>query len=230
MLLPLLALVPAWRSAAGHAMRQDEVSPALEAERWVEQNVHPRARLLVDDTLYVDLVRAGFEPRFGVVWFYKLDFTTNLDPSVARNLPGGWRTFDYVVSTPVIRSALRQNPNGLEQVRRALRNSTPVTTFGYGMRRVEVRRITGIGTGSGRIPPAGAQPGSQEEKESVPPSPPFPYTSGSNAPLHEPEGAGRGRPARSEQGSAQGRPSARSGARPPAASKTPRSDRERARR
>jgi Dolichyl-phosphate-mannose-protein mannosyltransferase len=150
----VLAAAPDWRGGAGHAMTRDDTAPVLDAERWIERNVDHRARLLVDDTLYVDLVEAGFAPRFGVVWFFKLDFTTNLDPSVARNLPGGWRAFDYVVSTRVIRSSLDQNPSGLEQVRLALRESAPVATFGSGARRVEVRRITGEGTGSGRIPPA----------------------------------------------------------------------------
>jgi hypothetical protein len=159
-LLLVFGVAPGWRDGAGHAMTQDETAPALEAERWIERNVDHRARLLVDDTLYVDLVEAGFRPRFGVVWFYKLDFTTNLDPSVARNLPQGWRAFDYVVSTRVIRSALDQNPSGLEQVRLALRNSAPIATFGSGARRVEVRRITGEGTGSGMIPPA-ARPRSE---------------------------------------------------------------------
>ena len=150
-LLVLVTAAPEWRSGAGHAMTQDQTAPVLAAERWVERNVDHRARLLVDDTLYVDLVEAGFRPRFGVVWFYKLDFTTNLDPSVARNLPQGWRAFDYVVSTRVIRSALQRNPAGLQQVRRAVRESKPVATFGSGTGRVEVRRIVGEGTGSGLI-------------------------------------------------------------------------------
>jgi hypothetical protein len=158
-----LLMLPAWRDAAGHAMRQDQVTPVLEAEQWVEENVDHRARVLVDDTLYVDLVEAGFEQQFGVVWFYKLDYSTNLDPSVARNLPGGWRAFDYVVSTPVIRSALDHNPGGLQQVRLALENSKSVATFGSGPRRVQVRRITGVGTGSGRIPPA-AEPRTEERE------------------------------------------------------------------
>jgi dolichyl-phosphate-mannose-protein mannosyltransferase len=149
-----LWIFPAWREGAEHAMTDDQVAPVLEAERWVERNVDHRARVLVDDTLYVDLVEAGFEPQFGAVWFYKLDFTTNLDPSIARNLPGGWRAFDYVVTTPVIRSALANNPGGLAQVRLALENSRTVAAFGYGERLVEVRRITGVGTGSGRIPAA----------------------------------------------------------------------------
>ena len=39
----------------------------------------------------------------GVVWFYKLDTSNNLDPSVARRLPKGWLEFDYIVSTPTLR-------------------------------------------------------------------------------------------------------------------------------
>jgi hypothetical protein len=124
------------------------------AERWIAKNVNRRARLLVDDSLYVDLVEAGFAQRYGVVWFYKLDFTTNLDPSVVRHLPDGWRAFDYVVSTRVIRSALQQAPRSLQQVRLALTHSRTVASFGSGGERVEVRRLEGPGVGSGLIPAA----------------------------------------------------------------------------
>jgi hypothetical protein len=148
---PLAVVAPQWRAADGHAMRADQTTSSVAATRWISERVDKRARLLVDDTFYVDLVRAGFEPRFGVVWFYKLDFTTNLDPSVARALPKGWRAFDYVVSSDVIRSALKRSPHSLRQVRLALANSREVAHFGSGASRVEVRRITGEGTGSGLI-------------------------------------------------------------------------------
>jgi 4-amino-4-deoxy-L-arabinose transferase-like glycosyltransferase len=141
-----------WRTADGYAMSHDVTRPVVAAQRWIPRHIDHRARVLVDDTFYVDLVRSGFAPRFGAVWFYKLDFTTNLDPSIVRHLPQGWRAFDYVVSTDVIRSALAQNPSSLAQVRLALRNSTPLATFGTGAARVEVRRIAGIGTGSGLLP------------------------------------------------------------------------------
>jgi hypothetical protein len=149
-----VAVLPSWISADSYAMRSDQTHPLLAAERWIDGNVSRRARILVDDTLYVDLVRAGFEQRYGAVWFYKLDFTTNLDPSIVRHLPQGWRAFDYVVSTPVIRSALQQAPHGMQQVRAALQHSVVVASFGIPSERVEVRRVTGIGIGSGRIPPA----------------------------------------------------------------------------
>lgn len=99
----VVLLLPAWRHGDAYAMSASETQPVLSAERWIEAHVNRRARVLIDDTMYVDLVRAGFAQRFPAVWFYKLDFTTNLDPSIVRHLPKGWREFDYVVSTPVIR-------------------------------------------------------------------------------------------------------------------------------
>jgi hypothetical protein len=155
LLAALVVLVaPAWRRGDVYAMSADQNRPELAAERWIVGHVDRRARILVDDSYYVDLVRAGFAPRFGVVWFYKLDFSHNLDPSIVRHLPQGWRAFDYVVSSPVVRAALAQDPGGLNQVRLALRHSRPVATFGTGSDRVEVRRLVGIGIGSGLIPMA----------------------------------------------------------------------------
>jgi hypothetical protein len=147
-----LAIAPRWLAADGRAMGTDATRPVLDAERWVQSHLDHHARILVDDTFYVNLVNGGFAPRFGVVWFYKLDYSTNLDPLVVRHLPGGWRAFDYVLSTSVIRSALAHSPGSLDQVRQALAHSTVIATFGNGPGRVEVRRIVGIGTGSGLIP------------------------------------------------------------------------------
>jgi hypothetical protein len=150
----MLPLGRAWFLTDRYAMTADQTSPVLAAQRWVDRHVDPRARVLVDDTFYVDLVRAGFVPRVGAVWFYKLDFSTNLDPSIVRQLPGGWRAFDYVVSSEIIRSALAQNPSSLGQVRQALKHSAPIATFGAGRTRVEIRRMSAPGSGSGLLPKA----------------------------------------------------------------------------
>jgi len=117
----------------------------LAAERWMSNHVNHEARVLVDDTYFVDLVHDGFDPDLGVVWFYKLDFSTNLDPSVIRALPNGYRDFDYVVSSPIIRAALAGNPGRLRDVRRALQSSKPVVSFGNGANRVVIRRIVAPG-------------------------------------------------------------------------------------
>jgi 4-amino-4-deoxy-L-arabinose transferase-like glycosyltransferase len=140
-----------WANDLAAATSSTATTPVREARAWVIDNVDPRARVLVDDTLFVDLAEAGFEPGLGVVWFYKLSFSTNLDPSVTEALPGGYRVFDYVVSTPVVRSAVDDDPAGLDQVRLAVEHSEVVATFGTGDARVEVRRLVGDGLGSGRL-------------------------------------------------------------------------------
>jgi 4-amino-4-deoxy-L-arabinose transferase-like glycosyltransferase len=155
--LALVALLPlgrAWFLTDRYAMTANQTRPVPEAQHWIERHVDPRARVLVDDTFYVDLVRAGFAPRVGAVWFYKLDFSTNLDPSIVRELPRGWRAFDYVVSSEIIRSALAQNPSSLDQVRLALKHSTPIATFGAGRTRVEIRRVSRAAPGPGPLPKA----------------------------------------------------------------------------
>ena len=110
------------------------------AEAYIGSHVPKNQRLLVDDSLWVDLVEQG-RPEKDVVWFYKTDFTNNLDPSVARALPDGYRDLQWVVSSPVLRSALAQYPGGLENARLAIRYSTVVATFGTGPTRLEVRRL-----------------------------------------------------------------------------------------
>jgi hypothetical protein len=147
------ALAYGWSETRARHGAWNANGPTVDAERWLSSNVDHRARVLVDDTYFVDLVHAGFDRNLGVVWFYKLDFSTNLDPSVTSALPRGYKEFDYVVSSPTIRAALNQNPNGLQEVRQALTASTPVVTFGVGDDVVEIRRLNGPDTGSGRLGP-----------------------------------------------------------------------------
>ncbi|HET9074367.1 MAG TPA: glycosyltransferase family 39 protein [Solirubrobacteraceae bacterium] len=146
-----LLITPGWVRGDRAQMTADATAPIAGAEHWIAAHVNRRARLMIDDTMYVDLVRDGFTPRYGVVWFYKLGFSNNLDPAIVRHLPRGWREFDYVVSTPVIRSALAQNPSGDGQVRAALAHSRPVARFGRGAGAIVIRRITGPHTGSGAL-------------------------------------------------------------------------------
>jgi len=76
---------------------------------------------------------------------------------VVRALPAGYHSFDYVISSPIVRSALADSPGQLQEVRSALDASRPVATFGAGPDAVEVRRLVASDTGSGQIPPPVAQ-------------------------------------------------------------------------
>lgn len=137
----VFSAAPAWAHGVHRLTTTDTWGPLHQSEAWIEANVSRRDRVLVDDTMWVDLVEHGFNPRLGVVWFYKLGFSNNLDPSVTRRLPDGWRDFDYVVSTPSMRGALVQTPGRLPQITAALTRSTTVAAFGTGPDRIEIRRI-----------------------------------------------------------------------------------------
>jgi hypothetical protein len=88
-------------------------------------------RVLVDDGLWLDLKTSGFDP----VWFYKAD----LDSAVRKELPRGWRDFDYVVSSGI----MRQDAARLRTVRDTLTNSRLLAGFGEGYSRFEIRRVNG---------------------------------------------------------------------------------------
>jgi hypothetical protein len=132
---------PSWAKKDRALVTADDAAASRAADRWVATHVDKDSRLIVDDTMWVDLVRAGFHRKLGVVWFYKLDDANNLDPSVSRSLPDGWRDLDYIVSTPALRAGVRDFPGGLKPVRDALASSTVVKSFGSGPDLVEVRRI-----------------------------------------------------------------------------------------
>ncbi|WP_051966373.1 ArnT family glycosyltransferase [Kitasatospora mediocidica] len=128
--------LPRWYAGDRTALTVDANAPYDAAARWIRANVPDPAhtRITVDDALWPDLVRDGFEPGSGVIWFYKVD----LDPAVSRTLPQGWRSLDYIVSTPIV----RQDPGALPTVRAALAHSVVVASFGDSAAdRIEIRRI-----------------------------------------------------------------------------------------
>lgn len=138
----------AWWHGDAALARSNPNAPTLAAERWLEAHEKAPAgasgstgNVLVDDTMWVDLVTHGF-PRRSVIWFYKLDFVANLDPSVRRRI-STYRDFRIVLSTPVIRSQLAASgPASYAIVRQALAHSTVLATFGDGGDRVQVRAVT----------------------------------------------------------------------------------------
>lgn len=140
-----LWLASAWYPGDRALTHANSITPVFQAEAWIESHVPTDRRVIVDNTLWTDLVEHGFNRPLGVVWFQKLDFTENLDPSVARSLPGGWRDFAYVISTPTMRDSLYLTPSGFGPVRQALAHSVVARQFGEGADAVEVRVIQGSG-------------------------------------------------------------------------------------
>ncbi|MFJ4296759.1 ArnT family glycosyltransferase [Curtobacterium sp. NPDC089689] len=128
----LAVAAPLWTAQLRGFTTSDLDQPMQQAERWVGDNVPKSSRLLVDDAMWVDLVKAGFA-RDNVVWYYKLD----TDAAVERQSPNGWKDSDYVVTT----DSMRTGGNSSQDVADAIRNSTTVAVFGTGDQQVDVRRI-----------------------------------------------------------------------------------------
>jgi putative flippase GtrA/4-amino-4-deoxy-L-arabinose transferase-like glycosyltransferase len=123
---------PAWAADLERQLEAEPDTRLQAAEDWVRANVDRDSALLVDNTIWLDLVLDGFE-RDRLVWYYKLD----LDPGVGDEFPGGWRDFDYIVATETMRATVYLVPT----IDAALRHSRVVASFGRGFSRIEIRRI-----------------------------------------------------------------------------------------
>jgi hypothetical protein len=139
------ALLPTWLAGDRALDGPDQSAPVLAAERWLEAHSSamrgPAGKdVLVDDTMWSDLVTHGV-PQTRTVWFYKLDFVDNLDPSVRRQIHT-YTNFAYVVDSPIIRSGLAQTaPPTYALARDAIAHSTTVASFGTGPQRIDIRRV-----------------------------------------------------------------------------------------
>ena len=135
----LFGLGPSWAKQLHTQATTDMAESFDEAEAWIVKNIPPGTPILVDNVLWMELVARGY-PAAETVWYYKLD----LDSQVAAQYPRGWREFDYLISTPVLRATAQD----LADVRQALENSVVVNTFlpshveGDGVK-IEIRAITG---------------------------------------------------------------------------------------
>lgn len=123
---------PAWARGDRGLLVANEDAPYLAAQQWITAHVPRYDRVLVDDSLWLDLVRHGF-PANQVVWFYKL----GTDPSVQRRFPKGWRDFQYIVVSDTVRGSVA----GRAWLKEALQHSTPVASWGTGPLRVVIDRI-----------------------------------------------------------------------------------------
>jgi intracellular septation protein A len=132
LIVAVLAAGPLWAAQLRGFLLADLDRPLRDAEAWMTQNAPADSRMLVDDAMWVDLVRAGFE-RENVVWYYKAD----TDTDVQRLAPDGWRDYDYVITT----DSMRTFPTEFPTVRQAIENSAVVASFGEGAQKVDVRLV-----------------------------------------------------------------------------------------
>ena len=136
-IVAVVAASPLWFTQLRGFLQADQDGPSRQAVEWVDQYVPESSRLLVDDSMWVDLVNAGFA-RDNVIWYYKI----GQDAQVDAQSPNGWKDSDYIITT----DSMRTFQGTYKQVSNAIANSTEVAHFGSGTQEVDVRRIDPQGT------------------------------------------------------------------------------------
>jgi len=124
--------VSLWLPTYHGLLGSDDDASMRQAQQWIEQNVPKTDRLIVDDALWLDLIRDGRDRR-NVVWGYKVD----TDKQVQGWSPHGWTDYEWVVSTASLRANMP--PNGV--LADAVAHSQPAAVFDSGWSRVEVLRV-----------------------------------------------------------------------------------------
>ena len=129
-----VALAPVWVRADGAQLREGSPVESAQAVAWVREHVAGDQRIVVDDNVWLDLVRSGYDPErpySSIIWVYKI----GADPSV--RLPSGTNAVDYFVYAMDPIYAARDVP----QIVAPYRHSKIVATFGSGDNRITVRKV-----------------------------------------------------------------------------------------
>lgn len=128
--VPAGVAAPLWIHKDLTMLRTDDASADDRAVEWLAAHAPRNSRILVDATIWTDLVDRGFD-RHRIVWFYKLD----LDPSVRTP----WWHFDYIVRSDLMAGNLTWLPRS----RAVYDHSSVVAVFTTPNSRIEVRRVVG---------------------------------------------------------------------------------------
>jgi hypothetical protein len=134
-----------WRAGLHDVMNRSRDAGKAEALAWVQQHVSKDRTVVVDDSLWVDLVRSGFAPSH-VIWFTKLD--VDKDVRLPKTKP--WSGIDYIVIDHQDELSLHLNTDGspsaatlalFPTMGEALLRSAVAASFGTGGDRITVRRV-----------------------------------------------------------------------------------------
>jgi 4-amino-4-deoxy-L-arabinose transferase-like glycosyltransferase len=127
-MLAFVYVVPRWYSGDKNADTQDLNTGYADAAQWVHTHIpHPGdQRIVVDNTLFLDMLQDGFKPSRYDIYFFKLD----VDPDVMDSLGGAeadkWKSIQYVIETPY----MWQNAKSSYTTKKLLQNSKVVWYYG----------------------------------------------------------------------------------------------------
>jgi Dolichyl-phosphate-mannose-protein mannosyltransferase len=119
---------PRWVHSDLEQMRLDDSAPTRAAVDWLAMHAVRTDRVLVDDTVWTDLVERGFNHKRTIV-FWKFD----RDPAIHLR----WSQFNYFVRSNALAGDLEWVP----KTRQVLKHSRKVAIFQNHVERIEIRRV-----------------------------------------------------------------------------------------
>ena len=127
-------VVPGWIDKYDPRFNDNPRQSQRDAVAWLSANAPKSSTILVDDNMWVDLVRRGFKTE-NVVWQWKL----SRDPEVKKRYPGSWKDFDYIVLSRVNQSRRPEElPVNDPEVKERTKS---LAAFGSGESRIDVRSV-----------------------------------------------------------------------------------------
>jgi hypothetical protein len=122
-LVPMSRVAPEWSDYHRVAQTHNGNAVYHDAADWMGQNLPSDAKILLDNTLWIDLVLAGGKPD-NLVWFWKLQE----DHDVAGRFLD-YRSFDYVVTSGFMRETI--DAGSVSETGLAVDNSVPIARFSH---------------------------------------------------------------------------------------------------
>ena len=134
-------VVPNWYRGDHDADTQNSNVQYSAAAAWVAKNIpHPgNQRIVVDESMWLNMVNDGFKAGHRDIYFFKL----NVDPSVMNALPGPtadkWKAIQWIVTSPY----MVLNEDGIPTLKALIQHSKLVKSFGPGgiSSAIQVRKI-----------------------------------------------------------------------------------------
>jgi hypothetical protein len=131
-------VVPKWYSGDKVTDTEDLNTGYAEAVDWIATHIKDpgNQRIVVDDTLWLNMAEDGFKPGRYDIYFFKLD----VDPNVMLSLPGdtptnygaGWKSIQYVIQTPYMYENAAKVPGAPNSTWNLLNHSKVLWQYGNG--------------------------------------------------------------------------------------------------
>ncbi len=112
---------------------QDQTTPQIQAEQWVQNNLDKSSFIVTDDYAYVDLHYQGFSYP-NPIYYWKAERDETVKSAILKN---NWQNVDYILVTPSVKSDIE----GFSILKTAYDHSVVIKSFSQGGNTVTINKV-----------------------------------------------------------------------------------------